>query len=376
MNFTEHAGKLLLREAGLPAPDGRLCASAEEAATAAAELGGPVMVKAQVPAGRRGKAGGVRPADDPVAAREAARAILGTAIGGHAVEAVLVEPKAAIAREFYAAVVTDAATRGPLVLFSTEGGMDIEEVAAARPDSLRRIPVDILDGFDAAAAGTLIDGAELGEAAPALAWFLAELYALWRRTDAELIELNPLAILDDGSLMALDCKLTVDDAGLHRQARARGLGSPERLTDLERRAREIELKYVELDGDVAVLANGAGLTMTTMDVVAHQGGRPANFMEIGGDAYTKAKPALEVVLAKPGLRSLVVNFCGAFARTDVMAAGVVEAWEALRPDIPVFFSVHGTGEDEAVALVRGRLGIEPFERMEDAVRAAVEAAPR
>ena len=373
MNFAEHAGKLLMREAGLPVPDGRLCRSAEEA-EAAAEALGPVMVKAQVPAGKRGKAGGVRPADTPAEAAQATRAILGTTIGGHVVDAVLVEPKAAIARELYAAVVSDAATRGPLVLFSTEGGMDIEEVAASRPGSLRRAVVDIIDGFGPAEAKALLAGLDLGEAAPALAGFLADLYALWRRLDAELIEVNPLALLRDGAVLALDCKLAVDDASLHRQERARGLGTPERLTDLELRARALDLKYVELDGAVGVLANGAGLTMTTMDVVAHLGGRPANFMEIGGEAYTKSKPALAIVLAKPGLRSLVVNFCGAFARTDVMAAGVVEAWEELKPAIPVFFSVHGTGEDEAVALIRGRLGLEPFERMEDAIAAAVEAA--
>ena len=373
MNFTEHAGKLLMREAGLPVPDGRLCSSAEEAEAAAAELG-PVVVKAQVPAGKRGKAGGVRPADDPAAAAEAARAILGLTIGGHAVESVLVEPKAPIARELYAAVVSDAATWGPLVLFSTEGGMEIEEVTASRPEALRQVPVDILDGFGPGEAKALLAGLDLGDAAPALAAFLADLYALWRRLDAELLEVNPLAVLRDGDVLVLDCKLAVDDASLHRQGRARGLGSPERLTDLERRARDLDLKYIELDGNVAVLANGAGLTMTTMDVVAHLGGRPANFMEIGGEAYTKSRPALEIVLAKPGLRSLVVNFCGAFARTDVMAAGVVQAWEELRPTIPVFFSVHGTGEDEAVALIRGRLGLEPFERMEDAIAAAVEAA--
>ena len=373
MNFTEHAGKLLMREAGLPVPDGRLCTTADEAGVLAAELG-PVVVKAQVPAGKRGKAGGVRPAGTPAEAAQATRAILGTTIGGHVVEAVLVEPEAAVARELYAAVVSDAATRGPLVLFSTEGGMDIEEVAASRPGSLRRAAVDIIDGFGPAEAKALLAGLDLGDAAPALAGFLGDLYALWRRLDAELIEVNPLALLRDGAVLALDCKLAVDDASLHRQERARGLGTPERLTDLELRARALDLKYIELDGAVGVLANGAGLTMTTMDVVAHLGGRPANFMEIGGEAYTKSKPALGIVLAKPGLRSLVVNFCGAFARTDVMAAGVVPAWEELQPEIPVFLSVHGTGEDEAVALIRGRLGLEPFERMEDAIAAAVEAA--
>ena len=146
------------------------------------------------------------------------------------------------------------------------------------------------------------------------------------------------------------------------------------MTELERRGAEAGLKFIQLDGNVGVLANGAGLTMTTMDVISHFGGRPANFLEIGGEAYTKAEAALDLVLSNPGVRSLVVNFCGAFARTDVMAEGVIKAWEALKPDVPVFFSIHGTGEDEAVALVRERLRIEPYDLMEDAVKAAVEAA--
>jgi succinyl-CoA synthetase beta subunit len=146
------------------------------------------------------------------------------------------------------------------------------------------------------------------------------------------------------------------------------------VTELERRARELGLKYIELPGNVGVLANGAGLTMTTMDVIEHCGGAPANFLEIGGDAYTKAEAALGLVLANPRIKSVMINFCGAFARTDVMATGVIEAWNKLAPGVPVFFSVHGTGEDEAVALIRERLGVEPFDRMEDAVRAAVEAA--
>ena len=149
---------------------------------------------------------------------------------------------------------------------------------------------------------------------------------------------------------------------------------PDKLTALEARAKEHGLKYIELDGEVGVLANGAGLTMTTMDAIRHYGGAPANFLEIGGDAYTKGKPALEVVLANPKVKSLLVNFCGAFARTDVMVEGLLEAWQELKPELPVFFSIHGTGEDEAIALVREKLGIEPFDLMDHAVEAAVEAA--
>ncbi|AWJ85783.1 succinate--CoA ligase (plasmid) [Azospirillum sp. TSH58] len=373
MNFEEQAGKSVLARAGVSVPQGRLCASAQEAEDAARAIG-PVVVKAQVPTGKRGKSGGVRLAATPEEAAAAAQAILGMEIGGFPVARVLVEEQAAIAREFYAAVLNDPASRSPLVLFSTEGGMDIEEVAATRPESLRRMAVDIRKGFGPADARRLLLGLDLGEAAVPVAAMLVDLYRVYRQHDAELLEINPLALLADGRVVPLDCKLTVDDAALYRQADIAGLGAKEPLSALEERGRALDLKYIELEGNVGVLANGAGLTMTTMDVVSHAGGRPSNFLEIGGEAYTKGTEALDLVLSNPGVKSLVVNFCGAFARTDVMAGGVIQAWKTLNPTVPVFFSIHGTGEDEAVRMVREELGIEPYDRMEDAISAAVEAA--
>ena len=254
-------------------------------------------------------------------------------------------------------MLADAATKGPLILFAPEGGVDIERLAASGAAGLRRLPVDILDGPDPAALAALTP--EL----PGAAAVLAGLYRVWTERRAELVEVNPLVLLDDGGLAIADCKLVNE-----------GAAAEAAVTPLEARARALGLTFIDLEGEVGVLANGAGLTMATLDMVRHAGGRPANFLEIGGDAYTKARAALEILLSKPGLRSLVVNFCGAYARTEIMAGGVVEAWLALAPGIPVFFSIHGTGEDEAVALVRQRLGVTPFERAEDAVRAAVEAA--
>ncbi|QCO18713.1 ADP-forming succinate--CoA ligase subunit beta (plasmid) [Azospirillum brasilense] len=373
MNFEEQAGKSVLARAGVSVPQGRLCASAQEAEAAARAIG-PVVVKAQVPTGKRGKSGGVKLAATPEEAAASAQAILGMEIGGFPVARVLVEEQAAIAREFYAAVLNDPASRSPLVLFSTEGGMDIEEVAATRPESLRRMAVDIRKGFGPADARRLLLGLDLGEAAVPVAAMLVDLYRVYRQHDAELLEINPLALLADGRVVPLDCKLTVDDAALYRQADIAELGAKEPLSALEERGRALDLKFIELEGNVGVLANGAGLTMTTMDVVSHAGGRPANFLEIGGEAYTKGTEALDLVLSNPGVKSLVVNFCGAFARTDVMAGGVIQAWKTLNPTIPVFFSIHGTGEDEAVRMVREELGIEPYDRMEDAISAAVEAA--
>jgi succinyl-CoA synthetase beta subunit len=373
MNFEEHAAKPVLAQAGIQILRGRLCATPEEAGEAAAALG-PCVVKAQVPTGKRGKAGGIRLADTPKEAANAARAILRLEIGGHAVRKVLVEEQAKIAREFYAAILNDSATRGPLVLFSSEGGMDIEEIAATRPGALLRQPVDIARGFDQSAARAMLGATALGAAKDRIIDVLVRLYDAYRRSDAELIEINPLAELQDGRVVALDCKLVLDDAAVSRQAELAKQGSPEQLTDLEQRGRAIGLRFIELNGAVGVLANGAGLTMTTMDAVRHYGGQPANFLEIGGEAYTQATPALELVLSNPRVKSLVVNFCGAFARTDVMAEGVVKAWETLKPKLPVFFSIHGTGEDEAIKLVRERLGFEPYDLMDDAIKAAVEAA--
>lgn len=374
MNFEEYAAKLnVLAPAGVPIPKGVVCRTPEEASAAVAKIG-PSVIKAQVPTGKRGKSGGIKMADKPEDGAAAARDILGMMIGGSHVERVLVEERCPIERELYAAVLIDVASRSPLVLFSTEGGMDIEEVAEAKPDAIRRHVVDVNQGFGTSDATALLKGLDIEPAADAIGDVLVRLYRIFCERDAELAEVNPLAILQGGKVVALDCKFVLDDASTARQAELVTVASPPQMTVLEQRGASHGLRFIQLEGNVGVLANGAGLTMTTMDVIDHFGGRPANFLEIGGEAYTKAEVALDLVLSNPGVKSLVVNFCGAFARTDVMAEGVVRAWETLKPEIPAFFSIHGTGEDEAVKLVRERLGIEPYDLMEDAVKAAVEAA--
>jgi succinyl-CoA synthetase beta subunit len=376
MNFEEHAAKPLLARHGIAVPRGALAGTPGEAIRIAERMGGAVAVKAQVAAGKRGKAGGVRLAATPAEAATHAKAILGMEIAGHRVEKVLVEEKLPIARELYAAVLNDAASKGPLVLFSTEGGMDIEEVAAKSPGRLRRRRVDIRRGFSRADGDALVQGLGLGAAEAAVADALARLYEAYAALDAELLEVNPLIVAGDGRVIALDCKLVMDDSGIVRHSDVAPAGTPEKLTGLEARAKAAGLKYIDLDGDVGILANGAGLTMTTMDMVRHYGGRPANFLEIGGEAYTQARPALELLLSKPGIRGLVINFCGAFARTDVMTGGVIEAIEALQPRLPIFFSVHGTGDEEAIRLLKERLKVTPLPTMNDACKAAVEAAER
>ncbi|HSQ04666.1 MAG TPA: ADP-forming succinate--CoA ligase subunit beta [Burkholderiales bacterium] len=373
MNFEEHAAKPLLAQHGIAVPRGLLATTPDEAATAAARIG-PVVVKAQVPTGKRGKAGGIQLAATPEEAKNRARAIIGMGIAGHTVEKILVEEQMPIARELYAAVLNDSSSKGPLVMFSTEGGMDIEEIASTSPDKLRRRSVDIRRGFAHADAGELIRGLGLGSAESKVADTLASLYAAYAALDAELLEINPLIITRDGRVVALDCKFVMDDCGAVRHPDVARTGTPEKLTALEAKAKSVALKYIDLEGDVGVLANGAGLTMTTMDVVRHHGGRPANFLEIGGESYTQAKPALELLLSNSRIKSLVINFCGAFARTDVMTQGVIEAIEALKPRLPIFFSVHGTGDEEAIRMLKERMGVTPLPTMDDACKAAVQAA--
>ena len=372
MNFEEHAAKPLLAAHGISVPASQLATTPDEAAQAAEAIG-PCVVKAQVPIGKRGKAGGIKLASTPDEARTHAEAILKLTIGGYDVERLLIEAQTPIARELYAAVLCDPATRGPVILFSTMGGMDVEEATEKDPNAMKRIRVDITTGVNLSDIDAALPD-NLGEARAAVIDTLAKLYVAFRALDAELLEINPLVVTDADAVIALDCKYTLDDSAAPRQPDLAAQSTPDKLTGLEAEAAAADLKYIELGGSVGVLANGAGLTMTSMDAVTHYGGTPCNFLEVGGEAYTKAQTALEILLKNPNIKSLLVNFCGAFARTDVMAGGVCEAWKTLKPDIPIFFTIHGTGEKEAIALVKRELGIEPYDLMDDAVRAAVQAA--
>ena len=374
-DFCEYVAKPLLRRAGLGIPAGEVATSADEAASAAERIG-PCMVKAQVPAGGRGKAGGIKLARTPDEAREAARSLLNMPFSGRTATCVLVEELVEIENEYYAAVTVDPVLRCPIALFSVSGGVDIERMADADPGVLRSIPIDIARGLDEFDAARSLNGLCSPDSAKAAAEALAKLYRCYRQHDAELLEVNPLAVRPDGTLIALDCKFTMDDAATGRQPDLAAAAEEENSTELEAEASASGLKLIELEGDVGILANGAGLTMATMDAVKWLGGSPANFLEIGGDAYSKAETAWNLLLKQKRLASAVVNFCGAFARTDVMARGLATAWKLRPPWFPVHFCIHGTGEQEAISLVRRELGIEPFEHMEDAVEAAVSAAEK
>jgi succinyl-CoA synthetase beta subunit len=373
MFLEEHWGKKFLADAGLVVPRGRVVDTPDDAAAAARDIGAPVVIKAQVQAGRRGKSGGVLFGSSPDETAQAARRLLGSDVQGLTVEQVLVEERLSIARELYVAITHDSLRRRPVVLWSTQGGVNIEELHARAPEHLLKHHIDIRQGLDAAAARRMVDATPLElSARDALAATITTLYGLYRSLDAQLAEINPLGITTAGTFVALDCKLVIDDSALQRQTRLPSAAPTG--TRLERRAKREGLLYIELEGNVGVLANGAGLTMATMDAITHYGGRPANFMEVGGDAYRKAEPALSIVLANPRVKSLLVNLCGAFARTDVIVEGVLGAWEKLRPTVPAAFSIHGTGETRALGLIRERLNIEPYDLMDDAVRAAIGLA--
>ncbi len=373
MNFLECAGKSLLAMAGISIPEGQQAMTVQKAVSIAQEIG-PCVIKAQVPTGKRGKAGGIQLAFTTDEVRLHAENILGMKIGGEVVEKLLIEEQIPISCELYAAILTDPDSKGPLILFASQGGMDIEEIAIRYPEKLMRLPVNIRKGFDLEQTREALPALEGIVDERGLLELLSQLYRVYIDHDAELLEINPLTVTDRGQLVAADCKFTLDDSAIKRQRSLAKQGVPDRLTELEARAQTIGFKYVELDGNVGILANGAGLTMTSMDAVVHYGGKPANFLEIGGEAYSLGKEALETVLSNHNVKSLLINFCGAFARTDVMTEGIVRAWEAINPTVPVFFTIHGTGEDVAVDMIKTRLGVEPYDLMDDAVKAAVKAA--
>ncbi|MCP3988621.1 MAG: succinate--CoA ligase [Actinomycetia bacterium] len=358
MKLPEHKAKALLAENGIRIPRGHVVDSAEGARAAAEDLGPAVAVKAQVASGGRGKAGGVAVVSTVEEAAAAADRILGMELAGEIVTTILIEEALDIVEEHYVSIAVDPSLGRPVIMTSDQGGVEIESMTSTIEHTV--VPVWGLELTDPITATLLTAFDEL---------------------DALLIEINPLAVVRDveagRELVALDAKIELDDAAAFRHVeRFAELDEDEAAggTEREQAAAEIGLRLIELDGDIAVLANGAGLTMATMDAIVYAGGAPANFLEIGGDAYTKATPALELVLSQPNVKSLLVNFCGAFARCDVMTAGVIEAWTALEPDVPISFSISGTGQDEARDMVRSRLNIEPYPTMAEAVVAAVGAA--
>ncbi|MDP2713128.1 MAG: ADP-forming succinate--CoA ligase subunit beta [Solirubrobacteraceae bacterium] len=353
MDLLEYKGKQVLKRYEVPLSAGAQAATVDEALAAAEAIGYPVVVKAQVKIGGRGKAGGIKLAADADAVREHAGAILGMDIRGHAVHELWIEQATDIASEYYAAVVFDRSAKAPLVMLSTQGGMDIEQVAAERPDALATLHVDPLVGFQPFHGRRLAfeAGVDADVVRPVGA-MLATLYAAFEGEDATLVEINPLVITPDRRVIALDAKVTLDDNAAFRHPHHAELDDASGADPQERMAAERGLTYVKLDGDIGIFGNGAGLVMSTLDVVAHAGGAPANFLDAGGGAKAEAIAAsVEVILSNPNVRAVLFNVFGGITRCDEVARGIVDAYALLQPTVPFVVRLDGTNDVQARQLL-------------------------
>lgn len=376
MRLLEHQAKAVFAKYGIPVPRGRVARTPDEAARVAHELGVPVAVKAQVLVGRRGRAGGILFADTPEEAREAAERLLGSEVRGVKVHEVLVEEKLPIKRELYMGLTVDRASRAYVAIASPEGGVEIEEVAERSPELIFKHVVDPLVGFRQYHALSLVkEMGYSGREALRLAGIFMSLYRLAMDYDAELTEINPLVETEDGRFVAADARLIVDDNALFRHPDVASLPRPPSEASLrELEAREAGLGYVELDGDIGIIGNGAGLVMATLDMVALYGGRPADFLDVGGGASAdRMAKALDIVLSNPRVKVVLINILGGITRCDEIARGILEAMERLGVRKPMVIRLVGTNEAEGRAILEDA-GISVLDSMEEAAKKAVELA--
>jgi succinyl-CoA synthetase beta subunit len=379
VDLYEYQGKQIFARFGIPVSGGRLATTPEEARAAAEELGGPVVVKAQVLTGGRGKAGGVKLADDPADAEAKARDILGLDINGHVVRRLWIEQASDIAKEYYLSITFDRGAKQPLFMLTTEGGVEIEQVADQNPDALARLHVDPLEGFQPYQARRLVYGARIddpGEQKQILA-IIGKLYECFVESDAMLTEINPLIVTPEGEVRALDSKFTVDDSALFRHPDIAEMRDVEAADPQERLAREKGVTYVKLDGEVGILGNGAGLSMSTVDVVVVAGGRPANFCDLGGGGDAQGVvDALEVITSDKQVRSIFFNIFGGITRGDEVARGILAALDQMKIELPIVVRLDGTNAEEGRRLLAeaapSNLHVEPT--MLEAAQRAVELA--
>jgi succinyl-CoA synthetase beta subunit len=353
MDLLEYQGKQLFARHGVPVPDGKPADSVDAAVAAAESIGFPCVVKAQVLIGGRGKAGGIKVAKDADEARAAAEAILGMDIHGHTVHEVWIEEASEIESEYYASIVFDRSAKAPLLLLSTQGGMDIEEVADSNPDAIARLHVDPLMGFQAFHGRRLAFEAGVdADVVRPIGALLAKLYDAFVAEEAMLVEVNPLVVLGDRSVKALDAKVTLDDNSLFRHPDNAELRNPGAEDPQEQMAHERGLTYVKLDGDIGILGNGAGLVMSTLDVVAQAGGAPANFLDAGGGSKADAiTSAVEVILSNEKVKAVLFNIFGGITRCDEVARGLIEAFAQIKPSVPFVVRLDGTNDVEARKLL-------------------------
>jgi succinyl-CoA synthetase beta subunit len=384
MKIHEYQAKAILAEFGVPVPRGRVAASPEEAAAIAGELGGRVVVKAQIHAGGRGKGGGVKLAASAEEARRVASQILGmtlvtpqTGPEGRKVLRVLVEEATDIRQELYLGILVDRQAGMPVIMASAAGGMDIEEVARTRPEAILKAHVDPATGLQPFHARKLAFGLGFtGDRVKALADFLARLYQAFVATDCSLAEVNPLVVTGDDRLVALDAKLAVDDNALFRRAEVGTLRDLNEESPLEVEASKHRLNYIKLDGTVGCMVNGAGLAMATMDIVKLAGGEPANFLDVGGGASAEQiENAFRILISDPHVKAVLINIFGGILRCDRLAEGVIAAVRSLHMTLPVVIRMEGTNvELGRRMLAESGLNFLSATDMRDAARKAVKAA--
>ena len=375
MKLHEFQAKQVLADAGIPIPPGRVAYAADEAEAIARGIGGRVAVKAQVQVGGRGKAGGIKLAKDAREARACAAALLGTTLKDLTVEKVLIERAADIADELYLGITVDRARRRPVVMVSTVGGVDIEEVAATTPEKIARGWPDPLVGLAPFQARAL--AFEAGVAAAqrdVVVDVLQRLYGVFAKADCMLAEINPLFVQRDGSVVADDAKLDVDDNALFRHPQAQAMKEVSAAEANEEKARALGFSYVRLEGDVGIIGNGAGLVLSTLDAVKHAGGDAANFLDIGGGAKAVVvKAALEIVLSDDRVRSVLINIFGGITRGDEVARGILDVLAEVKPRVPLVVRLSGTRAKEGRALLEGAPLISR-ETMDEAAAEAVRLA--
>jgi len=368
----EYQAKDILARYGIPVQPGRIAYTPDEAETIARELGGPVVIKAQVYVGGRGKAGGIQFGDTPEQARASATKVLGMNIKGLTVEKVLVTTKADIKEEYYLGIILDRKTQSPVVMVSKEGGIDIEEVAATTPEKIIQYPIDMRWGLRPYEARDIVARAGFPHQIIAKAGaILAALAKAFIESDASLAEINPLALTADGQVLAADGKILIDDNALFRQKEYASWAETEDSNPLEYDAKQAGLTYVKLDGDIGVIGNGAGLVMTTLDMVARVGGKPANFLDIGGGAKAEIMyKALTFVARDPQVKGILVNIFGGITRGEEVAKGVIMAQAELPKGMPVVVRLSGTGAEEGRELLK-HAGLDWGKDMRDAAQKIV-----
>ncbi len=374
MKIHEYQAKDILARYGIPIQPGRIAYTPEEAEEIARELDGPVVIKAQVYVGGRGKAGGIQFGDTPGQARAAAAKVLGMDIKGLTVEKVLVVSKLDIKEEYYLGIILDRKSQAPVVMVSKAGGIDIEEVAATTPEKIIQYTIDMRWGLRPFEARNILHRAGLPHQVIAKGGaILTALARAFIESDASLAEINPLALTADGQVQAADAKILIDDNGLFRQKEYAAWAESEESNPLEFEAKQEGLTYVKLDGDVGIIGNGAGLVMTTLDMVARVGGKPANFLDIGGGAKAEVmRKALTFVARDPQVKGILVNIFGGITRGEEVAKGVIMAQTELPQGMPIVVRLSGTGAEEGKAMLKDA-GLDWGKDMREAAQKIVEA---